>query len=206
MLTPVGETPFGAGWDGDGSDKITVTFFKYIPKFIIRNDFLTEIVTRLAIGFNSLHDNISLLQFINLAGKGGQKHAEETHLLISFNESDSVLQAAINNTLAIHQARGREDGILADVKRITNDPSATIEYFSGEDTGWWLEKTYADLDEDGTVDLSETVTALDNTAFLRIHADNNARRTDADIVTKCQREIIPINIASEIILNEVILS
>ena len=156
----------------------------YLPTFISTDGVLGSILTVIASAIYDVAIAGDTLLDVEWSGGGLLRSTDDWKLFPSGKESDSQLQDILSDRIAIHQQRGTQKGIIADVKRITADAVATVEVLHADDAGWWSERTFLQIDH-GV--FSEAVNIV-------ILSYNNAGRfPDSDVTNIIQREFVPLN-------------
>jgi hypothetical protein len=147
-------------------------------------DITNAILTAIAAKVQELADAITALPDANYTGVGLKMEVDEWHLLRSGKELDATLQGLLPSRYAIHAARGTEAQAIQDVQRLANDSFAAITFKTEEQTGWWLEGTFPDIDS----------TFLDSGALAQVAMTNHSGKTDQELQGLIRREVLPVQV------------
>lgn len=178
------------------------SLFEYLPTFINKDSkFLKGFLRALSTVLLEWQKAVYTLHIFHLTGFKGIKYANENwKILVTDNISDNDLINNIKATYQIHQSRGTEDGVLADLKRVTGDNNSLTEYYDETECAWWVDRTFPDISPQGLVRVPNIVSSyidLDNMLFVKFY--NKSGRKDSILRKLLLHEIIPIAINSTII-------
>jgi hypothetical protein len=182
-------------WGQSNKFYIKESLFEYLPAFINKDsNFLNGLITALANIILEWQRAVSILQIYHLTGFKGIKYLiENWKIFVAGNLTDNEIQDLVKTVYKIHQDRGTEDGILADLKRASGDPNASIKYYDEYECGWWLERTFPDIANSGLISDSDKVSSyvdLDNMLYVKCY--NNTGKSNSFLKKLLIREIIPV--------------
>lgn len=166
---------------------------KYLPKFVKQNDVVKNLMLTIAITMVKWESKTIELPMYELqGGKASLKYAnEDCQIFASSKITDSNLVYAINNFFAIHEKRGTAAGILEDIKRLTNDDSATIAFKGYEECGWFLDVTFPEYNTPTQLGL-ESPCFLDLDNLLIVKYRNKSGLSDYEVSKIIREEFIPL--------------
>jgi hypothetical protein len=169
------------------------SLLQYLPVFIERNAVCLALFRALAIVLVRWHFAVKKLLTYRLSGMPGLKYANENwKLFLNNNTPDGDIAGYIKQTYRVHQARGTKSGISGDLKRLSGDSNAAVEYYDEASCGWWLDVTYPDISPDGITGKYNEVASyidLDNMLIARLY--NYSGFTDELLNKIIDHEIIP---------------
>jgi hypothetical protein len=170
----------------------------------------------------SLVDYISDLYTVRQSGKGGQLWTDFWRIFLSRREEKtdyafSVKATAIAHllfgdydsskindpvtildfekaTLSIHKARGTENGITADIKRICDSTSVAVTYYPQTDCGWIGDVTSLELLPNGIYDPDLSLCYLDLDNMLDVYAFDKSSRTTEEVKKIIRHDFVPLRI------------
>lgn len=193
------ETRFGhnntGGWVRFGEPNdfyLYKSLLNYLPKYIVQNDFCKALMKTFAIKLSKWQYKLQQLPFARTTGKTAYIWANnDLQCFVSSKAPIETIQGAISNSKAIHKARGTESGILADIKRLTNDPAASMAYYSYENCGWIGDVTFPEY-LNGTHHSSNVFMDLDNMLHIKYH--NYSEYSDSELEAIIREEIVPLSL------------
>ena len=94
--------------------------------------------------------------------------------------------------LSIHKARGTEDGITADIKRICNNETVTVTYNGQDKCGWVGDVTSPELTPALLYDLDNSLCFMDLDNMVVVDATNASNRTINEIEKIIRHDFVPI--------------
>ena len=157
----------------------------YLASYIDSTVEITDaILSAIGVKLQELADAITALPDANHTGRGLQMEADEWHILRSGKETDGTLQTLLANRYGLHAARGTEAQAVLDVKRLSGDTTASVSFQTEEQTGWWLEGTFPEIDR----------TFLDAGAMAEVTMENKSGKTDNELQGLIRREVLPVSV------------
>lgn len=140
---------------------------------------------------------VDALTSVHRTGKGAQLWTEYLRLYLSGREekADYELTATITaieaGAIAIHQARGTYDGIVADVKSICNQDTVTVQYTGPEGCGWVGDVTAPEFLGSSTYSPDMSLCYLDLDNMVQVTAVNKGNRPNAEVSKIIRHDFIP---------------
>lgn len=173
-------------------DEIKNLLKKYTPTFIVDNDVFDAIYDAIASSILTIDSAITSLKDANWTGKGLIKNAELNQVVFREDDAENTIQTKLTNRFTRHPLVGSEDQILTDVRDITGDQTATIDFFGPTQCGLIVDVTYIGVDVQAIVDVNKLIQVNISSSEIVY--------SDIDIVKPTIRErLVPIDI--EIIYN-----
>lgn len=197
------ERKWGKSWKF-GEDRRFYLYEKlldYLPKFVVRNTICKALLKAIAIEFTLWQNEVKKLPEYFRSGFPGFKYAnEDLQLHISENATKEELQSAVMNSFQIHRERGTTPGILKDIKRLTNDKHATIQFYPYSQCGWIIGETFPEYNAAGRIGKDTNVRiGLDN--MLDVVFCNHSLKKDDEIIRIIRDEFIPLMINVRVFVN-----
>jgi hypothetical protein len=202
MIKQFGLNQFGLFKFGQPSHfYIYDTLIKYLPKFIVRNKLCNDIIRAIAVVFVKWQIENQKLLSSRKEYKSGIKYVNEDLQLFLYKDAtnDEISNTYLNN-FQIHQKRGTLNGIIDDIKRLTNDSKANIKYFNEDQCGWWNGITFPGYDNEGNNNLYYTNCYIDLDKLIEITLENHSGFSDSDLTQIITKEFIPTNISLRLII------
>lgn len=109
------------------------------------------------------------------------------------NISDPVTILDIEKaSLSIHKARGTEDGITADIKRLCNTTDVTVTYYGQDECGWVGDVTSPELTPGLLYAPDESLCYMDLDNMVAVDADNGGSRSNVEVEKIIRHDFIPV--------------
>jgi hypothetical protein len=109
------------------------------------------------------------------------------------NISDPVTILDIEKaSLSIHKARGTEDGITADIKRLCNTTDVTVTYYGQDECGWVGDVTSPELTPGLLYAPDESLCYMDLDNMVVVDADNGGSRSNVEVAKIIRHDFIPV--------------
>jgi hypothetical protein len=122
----------------------------------------------------------------------------DSQIFLSRNSSKEEIINAINNIYAIHQNRGKEQGIRDDISRLAQGLKE-INYYPWTECGWWLDQTFPEYSSPTETTL-DGVCRLDLDNLLEVTINNNSGYSDNEVIDIIRKEFVPLTINLNIII------
>lgn len=165
---------------------------KYTPTFIVDNLILDAIYGGIANSLLTVYDTIVGLRDADWTGKGLIKNALLNHIIFREDDSEASIRTKLINRFTRHPLVGSEDQILADVKEITGDQTATIVFFGSNNCGLIVDVTYIGIDLQAIIDVNKLIQ-------INLTRSELAYNDIGLVQPKIRGELVPIDV--EIIYN-----
>jgi len=168
---------------------------EYLPLYIVRNKLCMSILKSIAILLLRWDYKAGSLKALKVTGKTGIKYANENwKLFIRDDSGGAETEDNIRKTYTIHSARGTEEGMLRDMKKITYNESTWFKFYGHDNCGWWLDSSYPDLSTDGYAYKLNKLTYLGLENMLFVEYYNRSRKPSEFIQRLMLREAIPLTL------------
>jgi len=155
----------------------------YLARFIdTTTEVMCALLSAISLKTAELGEGIVALRDAYWTYPGIKLEADDWKILRSGKETEAQLQSLAETRFAVHQARGTIGGVRSDIRRVSNDPTASIQYLDELDTGWWLDHTYPGHGR---------VTFLDVGKIAIIDMQNLSTHSDAALKKIIAEEIMP---------------
>jgi hypothetical protein len=173
-----------------------------------------------ASSIKSLMDNLIGLATVRQTGYDGQLWTDFWRIFLSRREEKTDYKFSIKNialyhqlfgeldsskisnpvtildyekaVLAIHKARGTENGILADVKRMCNSTNVTVAFYGQDKCGWIGDITAPELTPGLSYDPDSSLCFMDLDNMVIVNAENNGSRANIDVEKIIRHDFVPV--------------
>jgi hypothetical protein len=167
----------------------------YLPQFIERNSLCNAIMKSIAVVLLQWHKVVLKFSKYRLSGKPGLKNANENwKLFLKESTSDNEMAAKMGQLYDIHIARGTADGMLDDIKNVTNSDISWYKFYGEDSCGWWLDSTFPDISTDGYSNKANKLTFIELENMLFVEYYNRSNFSSAFIQNLLLKEAIPVNL------------
>ncbi len=179
-------------WGQPNKFYIYESLLEYLPIFITRNETCNGLIKAIAQILLEWQTQVYQIAEWYRTGIAGRRFANDWKIFPAPVTSDPEMEDLIANVYPIHNERGTEDGIVKDLKRLSGDANAAVEYYDYENCGWWIEKTFPDISTDGFANKYNTTNYIDIDNFFILKFRNLSGLRDKLLVKTTLRELIPV--------------
>lgn len=152
--------------------------FFYLPKFIIRNQLLEDLLGAIAGAMLNLKYYILSLRESKWTPNGLYLTAKERGIIVNGYESTSALQDKIKASLSRAIQRGTFDGIKADLADflVCDQSDVDLVYTGMAVSGIIVDRTYIGVDDTCAVDFNKVLTATVSNIGVAFYDTNKIKR------------------------------